>query len=390
MEEEVEIPTIEWSKGPIDETAREREYREMREQFAAMASELWLVAEGERKKGRKILEEMNYEFERQKEIRELIMKRDKKWYEESYRLGFPNYTFKPFKEKYLKERRENIQRRYKILKRIRTVVKPYGPLRRIFLPGKKRLIIDFHEYERPIFGIISIIEMINWYNEPYEIYQYSGIENTGYRYYSGEKIILYIISPRMKKSSIKKISKAAKMTKVNGYNIEKCYKVIITLKKWKGCKGWNTIKGIDYINYHKRDLREEALLSWKNCQTLNELEEKNQHLKWCKKQGLEPWPFKWKPEVKKYFDTYNNGINNNKPINSTIKNINQIVEEIQKKGENELEKRKNEILLQCINKENSNKDENSNDDSSTITHEDIQSDTLDTNTDTNTISINEN
>ena len=383
MEEEIEIPTIEWDKGPIDETAREREYREMKERYAQMASELWLVAEGEREKGRKILEEMNYEFERQKMIRELIEKRDKKWYEESYRLGFPSYMFKPFKEKYLKERRENIQRRYQILKRIRTVVKPYGPLRRIFLPGKNRLIIDFHEYERPIFGIISIIEMLNWYNEPYEIYQYSGIEGTGYRYYSGEKIIIYIIPPKMRMSSIKKISKAAKKRKVNGYNIEKCYKVIITLKKWKGCKDWNKIKGIDYINYYKRDLREEALLAWKNCQTLNELEEKNHHLEWCKKQGLEPWPFKWKPEIKNYFENYKNDdiINNNNNI--ILKNI---IEEIKKKGENELEKRKNEILLQNITKEiinndNTNSNTNSNEEI-TITDEDTQSITVDTNTDT--------
>lgn len=297
-----ELPTMHWK--PIDETEREREYREEREKYAKMAEELWLVAEGERMKGKKILEEMSYEFERQKKIRELMKKRDIKWYEKSYKKGFPNYGYKRLEKKYLTKRREAIQKRYKILKRIRTVVKPYGPMRRIFYPGKKRLVMDFHEYRKPLEGLISTIEMINWYNEPYEIYQYSPIPGTGYKYYSGESIIIYIIDEKMNEKQIEKLSKAARQREANGYNIEKCWKVIITLKDWNGCKDWTRMKAVEYIQYIKINPCETSLLLWKNCYSVNDLIGKYRHLSWCRKQGLDPWPFKWKKDVKEYFDTY--------------------------------------------------------------------------------------
>ena len=315
-----ELPTMHWK--PVDETEREREYREEREKYAKMAEELWLVAEGERLKGKKIIEEMSYEFERQKKIRELINKKDIKWYETSYKKGFPSYGNKRLEKRYLEKRKEAIRKRYEILKRIRRAAKRYGPMRRIFYPGKKRLVMDFHEYRKPLQGLLSTIEMINWYNEPYEIYQYSPIPGTGYKYYSGESIIIYIIDEKMTESQMKRLSEAARQEKANGYNIENCWKVIITLKDWNGCKDWSRMKAIEYIQYIKINPCETSLLLWRNCYSVNDLLGKCQHLSWCRKQGLDPWPFKWKKDIKDYFDTYPPTPGNTNTSSNSITNSN--------------------------------------------------------------------
>ncbi len=299
----IDIPTMHWSKKPKGVVEKEKRYEEEREKYAKIVEDEWLVKKGERMKGRKILEEMMYDFENQKEIRRMIEKKEKKWYEESYKKGYINYEYKKIREKYLKERRESIKKRYKIMKRIRSVVKKYGPMRRVFVPGVKRLVIDYHGYKNPMEGLISSIMVMNWYNESYEIYQYSPISGTGYKYYSGEKIIIYLIDEKMTDYQIKQISKAANQKKANGYDIEKCWKVIITLKKWNGCKDWTHMKGIDSIHYTKLDPRKEALFLWKCCNNLNDLIINHDHLRWCKKQGLDPWPYHWKSDVKSYFIT---------------------------------------------------------------------------------------
>ena len=293
-----EIPKIRWEeRESSDETEREREIREMKEMYKKMSQEIWLVAEGERMKGRKILEEMNYEIEEQKKIRRLIEEHKSEWYEESYKKGLISYSMKEIEKKWKKERQASIKRRYQIMKRIRLVVKSYGPMRRTFLPYRKRLIIDYHLLMKPMRGLISIIEMINYYCDSVDIYKYSPVIGSGYRYYTGEKVILYVIDEKMSINSIKKISKAARQKKANGYNIERCWKVIITLQKWKGCLQWERMKCVGNIGYYKLDPREESILAWKGCLSMNQLLEEWNHLSWCRKEGLEPWPYQWRKGI---------------------------------------------------------------------------------------------
>lgn len=295
---EREIPELHWKEKKYeDETPKEREIREIQERYREMAKEIWLVAEGERMKGRKILEEMNYEIEEQEKVRKLIEEQSSEWYEESYKKGLISYSMKSIEKRWKKERQENIQRRYRILKRIRLVVKSYGPMRRTFLPYRKRLIIDYHLLKKPMRGLISIIEMINYYCNSIDIYKYSPVIGSGYRYYTGERVIIYVIDEKMSINSIKKISKAARQKKANGYNIERCWKVIITLQKWKGCLQWERMKCVGNIGYYKLDPREESILAWKGCLSINQLIEEWNYLGWCRKEGLEPWPYRWKKGI---------------------------------------------------------------------------------------------
>lgn len=317
-EDKINIPIIKW-KAPLEdveyeETEREKEIREEKEKFLEMAKELGKIREEESKKEKEIYKEMKYEREKQEEIRKLIDERNSKWYIKSYKEGLINYPYPKLEKLYLKERKEKITERYKRLKRIRLASKHYGPLNKLFIPGNKKLIIEINELIKPKKGLISIIEMINYYCESYGIYQYSPIPKTGYRYYSGEQIIIYIIDENMKNKSIKKLSKAARLKKYGIYKIDNCWKVIITLQKWKGCKDWERMKFIGNIGYYNIDPREESILAWKSCLNMNDLIDKWNHLIWCKNLNLEPWPYQWKNNIKdniyKDKDIFYNIINN--------------------------------------------------------------------------------
>ena len=240
----------------------------------------------------KILEDNKEDKKNQEEVRKSINERSTKWYLKVWEEGYLCYKLKylPGEDK----RKQAIKTRMTRLKRIRPAIERYKPIGYSFLPKENRLIIDISEMVNIKRGFVAITQMINYYCDNYSVYQYSPIPGTGYKYYSGERIIVYFINIDFTEKQIKNLVDGAKKDEINGFNLKTTYKIIINASKWRGCQDWRRemitdkdTKGDDV------DFRIEMLLAWKGCKTMEELNEKCHFLNYCKKKGLEPWPFKW-------------------------------------------------------------------------------------------------
>lgn len=221
-------------------------------------------------------------------IKKLITKRNKLWYEWLYREGYICYfkTHKTLKNKYLKERKENIQKRYKEKK-----YKEEDEEIEDYYPYSKRLIIKIERSEKPLRVLICLIQMLSYLCKLENIYQYNCIDNVGYKYYNKENIIIYIIDDKMTPKQIEKISKAARKDEVNGQNIKNKYKIIITMQKFEGCKDWEKIEIMDN---KLMDSRETIITRWKGYYNINLFLKETKYIEYCDLKGIEPWPFEWK------------------------------------------------------------------------------------------------
>lgn len=244
------------------------------------------------KKADDIMKENQEDKENQRIVRELINKRETSWYPKIWQAGYLCYKLQKLKGEEIRKKR--LKERMILLKRIRAAAEQYKPVGCSFLPKGNRLIIDISEMINVKRGFIAITQMINYYCDNYGVYQYSPIPKSGYKYYSGERIIVYFITPEMTENQINEIVKNIKKEEIKNYNLKNTFKVIINGSKWRGCQDWRRemitdkdTKGDDV------DFRIEMLLAWKGCRSMEELNEKYHFLDYCKKKGLEPWPFKW-------------------------------------------------------------------------------------------------
>lgn len=240
----------------------------------------------------KILADNDADKLNQQEIREMIDKRDIKWYPRLWQQGYFCY-----KLKYLKgdeKRREALKERMNRLKRIRPAAERYKPVGCAFLPATKRLIIDISQLENKKRGFVAMVQMVNYYCDNYGVYQYSPLPGTGYKYYSGEKIIIYMITPEMNKNQVNETVKRIKRDEIEGFSLKQTYKVIINANEWRGCEDWRREMILDYNMAGKQlDIREQMLLAWKTCRDMEELNTKCHFLAYCQRKQLEPWPFTW-------------------------------------------------------------------------------------------------
>lgn len=240
----------------------------------------------------KILADNDADKRNQQEIREMINKRDIKWYPRLWQQGYFCY-----KLKYLKgdeKRREALKERMNRLKRIRPAAERYKPVGCAFLPATKRLIIDISQLENKKRGFVAMVQMVNYYCDNYGVYQYSPLPGTGYKYYSGEKIIIYMITPEMNKNQVNETVKRIKRDEIEGFSLKQTYKVIINANEWRGCEDWRREMILDYNMAGKQlDIREQMVLAWKNCRDMEELNTKCHFLAHCQRKQLEPWPFTW-------------------------------------------------------------------------------------------------
>ena len=240
----------------------------------------------------KIMSDNDNDKQNQQEIREMINKRDIRWYPRLWQQGYFCY-----KLKYLKgdeKRRKAIKERMSRLKRIRPAAERYKPVGYAFLPATRRLIIDISQLENKKRGFVAMVQMVNYYCDNYGVYQYSPLPGTGYKYYSGERIIIYMITPEMNKNQVNEMVKKIKRDEIEGFNLKQTYKVIINANEWRGCEDWRREMILDYNMAGKQlDIREQMLLAWKNCRDMEELDKKCHFLAYCQKKQLEPWPFTW-------------------------------------------------------------------------------------------------
>ena len=74
-----------------------------------------------------------------------------------------------------------------------------------------------------------------------DVYMFNPIGvRSGYKYYSGEKVIVYQVSECMSIKEVKNITKLIRSEIANGQNIRNVYKIVIVNRLWNGLKEWKT------------------------------------------------------------------------------------------------------------------------------------------------------
>lgn len=154
-----------------------------------------------------------------------------------------NFKYKEFKE----ERERNVKMRYD-KKRIKK-----ENINNMY-PRDMQICIDLSRIKKEkreqsltevIFGIINDID-------PENIYMYNVLgKGSGYKYYLGEKVIIYQITNKNSIEEIKEIKKSLNATEIHGINFEthRIRKILITTIKYKVDKDWKkyTIKNEENI-----------------------------------------------------------------------------------------------------------------------------------------------
>lgn len=122
-----------------------------------------------------------------------------------------------------------------------------GELKKSILPVSHQIIIRVNR-GRVMYQILQILDVIF---DPEEVYQYDPICNgMGYKYYKGERIIVYQIDqwmPMIEKSRIENQIEKKKVMNKNkeDYDISGVYKIVIVKStKWhkKSMEGWHEYK----------------------------------------------------------------------------------------------------------------------------------------------------
>lgn len=143
-----------------------------------------------------------------------------------------NFRYKEYNE----EREKNVKMRYNKKK-----IKKENPNN--VYPHDMRICIDISRIKKEnrdeclnhvIFGIINNIDSEN-------IYMFNVIgKGSGYKYYLGEKVIIYQITSKSSIDEIKKIKKHLNITEIHGIKFEqhKVRKILITTVRYKTEKDW--------------------------------------------------------------------------------------------------------------------------------------------------------
>ena len=204
-----------------------------------------------------------------------------------FNYGFNINEYKDIRQMNLKKRKQ----RWKILRL--SIENRYLPIGLTFMPGARKMIFDFRFCNQPYESYLQMYLMILNYCDYYNIYQYSPLPNTGYKYYSGERIIIYYMTDDLNKQQKKRLSQAIQKKLVNGYELKNTFQIIIKFGKWEG-KLTNSNDWKYCIIYDNIDVKQSILINWKQKQSTVELFKECNLLKYCRKRGIQPWPFHFK------------------------------------------------------------------------------------------------
>ncbi len=204
-----------------------------------------------------------------------------------FNYGFNINEYKDIRQMNLKKRKQ----RWEILRL--SLETRYRPIGLSFLPGARKMIFDFRLCNQPYESYLQMYIMILNYCDYYNIYQYSPLPNTGYKYYSGERTIFYYMTDDLNKQQKNRLSRAIKQKEVNGYKLENTFQIIIKFGKWEG----KLTQSDDWkycMIYDNKDIKQSILINWKQKQSTVELFKDCDLLKYCRKRGIQPWPFHFK------------------------------------------------------------------------------------------------
>ena len=108
------------------------------------------------------------------------------------------------------------------------------------------------------------IQMIVTYLPLSAIYQYDPVYGAGYRYYSGEPIIVYYATDATvgNREKMKRLYKAIQTEKANGYDLTRVKRVILCNYDWQLKTGDKSYE-CTTISSYGGDIREQILRGWK-------------------------------------------------------------------------------------------------------------------------------
>lgn len=219
----------------------------------------------------KIIENDMNEAEKLNQFRELCRAKNKK---ACYWLYVNGYFFAGMEfPQLLKERKIALSMRLKALKRNRVnELWKYSSMSLYFHPKWKKLILDLTDCKKPKGVLVKISLILNYYLRPGDMYIYNPIQRAGYKYYSGENIIIYVVYENMSPVQKSRLKNAWNSKLVNGYDVENAWKVIITLD-WNTSwitkhdqlnEGWEIHRVIDVHPYTRKkvNLVESFFIAW--------------------------------------------------------------------------------------------------------------------------------
>ena len=196
---------------------------------------------------------------------------------------------------YNNERKTNLLRRYSAWKYLRPQLETqYHPLAYLMLPHDKYSIYDFHCCVNPRIATLDFFRMVFNYIPIYSIYMYDPTPGTGYKYYSGERLLLYYVTEDTLKDRNKsqKLVSALLQDTANGLSLKSKFKVVISTVNWHALKDWP-----HYILNDDCDritFQESLLTTWKNCYTCRDVFKKYNLCSYVLKNSIYPWPYAFK------------------------------------------------------------------------------------------------
>lgn len=213
----------------------------------------------------------------------------------------------------LRKRKEAILRRYTTWKRLRPYLKTHGlKIDTRMYPTRRVTVFQFHskETKEVAYMMNLFVQMMATYLPLSMMYQYDPVYGAGYRYYSGEPIIVYYATDAIlgSKKKMERLHKAIQTEKANGYDITRVKRVILCNYDWElktGEKNYTCIT----ISPYGGDVREQIMRGWKQYYGKKPLFEMFQILNYVNLQRTLPWPFQVKDGMLELLDctTYHAG-----------------------------------------------------------------------------------
>lgn len=224
------------------------------------------------------------------------------WYQILYNRGFvcPLYTPTSIVKNGAEERRDSLKKRYETWKRLRPYMQVKGLTEDIrMFPAYQKCIFQFlsKDNQRLAWSCNLFIQMIINYIPLYNIYLYNPLykKHMGYKYYSGEPLIIYYITEEVKNARVWcRLKNAIYQERANGYCLKNCYRVILCNFDWKvldSRKGTGEFKLFVINSDFHDDIADQCMCYWKDHTASIPLFKKYDVFDYVVNERTLPWPF---------------------------------------------------------------------------------------------------
>ena len=279
--------------------------REKKEKKIAVRKERIDAGKAEKSDVRWLLDEQSAEITNKMLLIRLLKENNADWSHFLFRAGYvyPIALDSDLKglEDELKERKENIRKRYLCWKNLRHYLRKNGStVDESLFPAYKHSIYQFL-YDDNAHAYMLFFMMVVNYIPLYELYMYDPVPgcNHGYRYYSGEKIIIYQFNKKLAddRHYRMRVRRAISAVNANGYDLKDVYKVVLCNFDWNVLdvqKGRDRQTGsfkLFVLNPNMPDFYKSCLIYWKDYSENDPFFNKFNVLLYARSERVLPWPY---------------------------------------------------------------------------------------------------